>query len=216
MRWNDDMARHSETRRWGKAVGAQAALLLTLLALQWRPAPALPVFNCLSTLSKLKHLTSVLSHETGNLLKEYNAYHGFEYRTPHVPEQAAAANGSEPSELLADAYASSVSFNRSLTKVKEYQILEWDNPKSVGKHLNQVTSNLQSQSTLLGDLIRLAYPAKPVRSTPSPPHYFHDHSFAKKEFGWEQIVGLGDWLPGVYGLLTAGPGPCDRSTEDRR
>ncbi|XP_077571559.1 uncharacterized protein LOC144195651 [Stigmatopora nigra] len=215
------MARNS-----GKAVRAQATLLLTLLALQGRPIPALPVhIDCSDIVFRLKLLTAMLYNETQTLLEEYNAHHGWTCRAPAIPEHAAAAaNVSDPSELLADAYARSVSFKRALAKVKEYQILEWGNPRSVAPHLDQVRGNLWSQSALLEVLIRLAYPATPgtpvsgtpvVPDTPSPPRYFHAHGFAKKRFGCEQIVELRHWLPEVLGVLTADPGPCHRPAGDR-
>ncbi|XP_019741323.1 uncharacterized protein LOC109525328 [Hippocampus comes] len=187
-----------------------SALLVTLVALQCRPA-LLAAISCQDAFSRLKLITLTLGLETDHLLDEYMAFHGLSGVPPNVPNYT--VRGSNFSEQLQDIYAHNVVFNLHIDKVKEYQIADWGNPINVAEPLNQVKWSLFSQTNMLVLLAQRIDPEVAL-TTVEPPHQSHNHSWAKKSYGWKVIVGLKDWLAEVNKVLKAAQEPCDNHIDE--
>uniref|UniRef100_A0A3Q2YGV3 Uncharacterized protein n=1 Tax=Hippocampus comes TaxID=109280 RepID=A0A3Q2YGV3_HIPCM len=130
---------------------------------------------------------------------------------PNVPNYT--VRGSNFSEQLQDIYAHNVVFNLHIDKVKEYQIADWGNPINVAEPLNQVKWSLFSQTNMLVLLAQRIDPEVAL-TTVEPPHQSHNHSWAKKSYGWKVIVGLKDWLAEVNKVLKAAQEPCDNHIDE--
>ncbi|XP_051925061.1 uncharacterized protein LOC127602759 [Hippocampus zosterae] len=187
-----------------------SALLVTLVALRCRPA-LLAAISCPYAFSRLKLITLTLSLETEHLLDEYMAFQGLSGVPSNVPDYT--VRGSNFSEQLQDIYARNVLFKLHIKKVTEYQIEDWGNPINVAEPLNQVAYSLFSQTNMLVLLTQRLYPEVAL-TTVEPPHLSHNHSWPKKSYGWNVIVGLKYWLAEVNKVLQAAQELCDNHVDE--
>lgn len=138
-------------------------------------------------------------------------FQGLSGPPPNVPDYT--VRGSNFSEQLQDIYAHNVVLNKHIDKVKEYQIVNWGNPIKVAEPLNQVKGSLFSQTKMLVLLAQRVYPEVALTMV-EPPHQSHNHSWAKKSYGWKVIVGLKDWLAEVNKVLEATQEPCENHIDE--
>ncbi|XP_061134910.1 uncharacterized protein LOC133154313 [Syngnathus typhle] len=181
------------------------ALLVTLLVPECRPAPLADI-SCQDDFSTLINIVNTLGAQAAHLLDEYMVFHGLSGEPPNVPDYAVM--GSNFFEQLQDIYAKNVLFQLHLAKVEKYQNEDWGNPRNVAEPLDQVKGNLMFSSAILMKLARQVQPEVEL-ATEEPPHETHDHSWAKKSYGWKVIAGLKNWVADVNRVLKVMQAPCN-------
>ncbi|XP_056232955.1 uncharacterized protein LOC130169923 [Seriola aureovittata] len=186
----------------------QRVLLHLLLEIQWRSVSSAPTYASCSDLGSTISLTTLLRHETDNLLREYKTHHGSKGESIPADVPNSAISGVNISEKLQDIITKNVLFYLHILKVEGYQETVWGNPESIAGPLSRVKGGLFNHLTKIKTILINISPEIPL-PTPAPLQLSHSHDYAKKEYGCGVIVSLSEWLKAVLQVLEETKKKCE-------